>query len=153
MRQELQPIQESLGFVGELLGVGSKDNVDASRIEEEWKNRRLAVIKYCKQDVNVTYEVFMHEKVAAISKAMALTVACDLPLEHSFAPATSRIVDSLLIRRFDKLGFAVPQNNWNNKAKKIKGATVFEVFEPGIYENVGIFDFKSIVGMLQKSRS
>ena len=144
VRQELQPIQESLGFVGELLGVGSKDNVDASRIEEEWKNRRLAVIKYCKQDVNVTYEVFMHEKVASIPKAMALSVASDLPLEHSFAPATSRIVDSLLIRRFDKLGFAVPQNNWNNKAKKIKGATVFEVFEPGIYENVGIFDFKSM---------
>ena len=144
VRQELQPIQESLGFVGELLGVGSKDNVDASRIEEEWKNRRLSVIKYCKQDVKVTYDVFMHDKIASISKAMALSIASDLPLEHSFAPVTSRIVDSLLIRRFDKKGFAVPQNTWNNKAKKIKGATVFEVFEPGIYHNVGIFDFKSM---------
>jgi DNA polymerase I len=86
----------------------------------------------------------MHDKIASISKAMALSVASDLPLEHSFAPVTSRIVDSLLIRRFDKKGFAVPQNNWNNKAKKIKGATVFEVFKPGIYHNVGIFDFKSM---------
>ena len=144
VKQELKPIQESLGFVGELLGVGSKDNVDASRIEEEWKNRRLSVIKYCKKDVKVTYDVFMHDKIASISKAMALSIASDLPLEHSFAPVTSRIVDSLLIRRFDKKGFAVPQNTWNNKAKKIKGATVFEVFEPGIYHNVGIFDFKSM---------
>ena len=144
VKQELKPIQESLGFVGELLGVGSKDNVDASRIEEEWANRRLSVIKYCKKDVKVTYDVFMHDKIASISKAMALSIASDLPLEHSFAPVTSRIVDSLLIRRFDKKGFAVPQNTWNNKAKKIKGATVFEVFEPGIYHNVGIFDFKSM---------
>jgi len=72
VRQELQPIQESLGFVGELLEVGSKDNVDASRIEDEWKNRRLSVIKYCKKDVKVTYDVFMHNKIASISKAMAL---------------------------------------------------------------------------------
>ena len=144
VKQELKPIQESLGFVGELLGVGSKDNVDVARIEEEWKNRRDVVIKYCKQDVNVTYNVFNHEKVASLKKALALARASDLPLENCFAPVTSRIVDSLLIRRFDKAGFAVPQNNWGAKAKPIKGAHVFEVENPGIYSNVGIFDFKSM---------
>ena len=144
VKQELKPIQESLGFVGELLGVGSKDNVDVSRIEDEWKNRRSVVMKYCKQDVAVTYNVFNHEKVASLKKALALSRASDLPLEHCFAPVTSRIVDSLLIRRFDKAGFAVPQNNWGAKAKPIKGAHVFEVENPGIYSNVGIFDFKSM---------
>ena len=144
VKQELKPIQESLGFVGELLGVGSKDNVDVTRIEDEWKNRRLVVMKYCKKDVKVTYDVFNNEKVASLDKALALSRASDLPLEHCFAPVTSRIVDSLLIRRFDKAGFIVPQNNWGAKAKPIKGAHVFDVKNPGIYKNVGIFDFKSM---------
>ena len=144
VKQELKPIQENLGFVGELLEVGSKDNIDASRIEDEWKNRRQEVIDYCIQDVNVTYNVFMHDKIASLDKSLAMSQACDLPLEHCFSPKTSRLTDSILIRRFDKQGIAVPTNDWETKGDKIKGATVFDVFEPGVYNNVGILDFKSM---------
>ena len=144
VKQELKPIQESLSYVGELLGVGSKDDVDASRIEDEWKNRREDVIKYCEKDTIVTWGVFDHEKVASLPKATALAIATGLPLEHCFSPVTTRLVDSILIRKFDAAGYAIPQNRWGDKTDKIKGATVFDVFEPGVYNNVGILDFKSM---------
>jgi|TARA_Y100000310_G_scaffold69994_1_gene65521 DNA polymerase I len=144
VKQELKPIQESLAYVGELLEVGSKDDVDASRIEEEWKNRREDVIKYCEKDTLVTWGVFDHEKIASLPKAIALSIATNLPLEHCFSPVTTRLADSILIRKFDKAGFAVPQNTWGEKTKKIKGATVFDVHKPGIYTNVAILDFKSM---------
>lgn len=144
VKQELKPIQESLSYVGEILEVGKKDDVDASRIEEEWKNRRNDVIKYCEQDTIVTWGVFDHEKVASLPKAIALSTATNLPLEHCFSPVTTRLADSILIRKFDRAGFAIPQNRWGEKSKPIKGATVFDVYQPGIYNNIGIFDFKSM---------
>ena len=144
VKQELKPIHESLGFVGELLEAGSKDNIDASRIEDEWKNRRQEVIDYCIQDVNVTYNVFMHDKIASLDKSLAMSQACDLPLEHCFSPKTSRLTDSILIRRFDKQGIAVPTNDWETKGDKIKGATVFDVASPGVFKDIAIMDFKSM---------
>ena len=144
VKQELKPIQENLGFVGELLKVGSKDNIDASRIEDEWKNRKQEVIDYCMQDVNVTYKVFAHEKIASMDKSIAIAQACDLPLEHCFTPKNSRLTDSILIRRFDKAGIAVPTNDWEAKGEKIKGATVFDVARPGVFKDIVIMDFKSM---------
>ena len=96
------------------------------------------------RDVDLTYDVFNHPKVASLDKATALSIATKLPLDNCFAPKTTQMVDSILIRRFDKEGYVGPQNRWGETADKIKGATVFNVFEPGIYEDIAILDFKSM---------
>ena len=99
VRNELKPIQENLEFVGQLLKLGGKSDIDASRIEEEWKNRPDEVMEYCMRDVDLTYDVFNHSKVASIDKATALSIATKLPLDNCFAPKTTQLVDSILIRR------------------------------------------------------
>ena len=144
VRNELKPIQENLEFVGQLLELGGKSDIDASRIEEEWRNRPDEVMEYCMRDVDLTYDVFNHPKIAYLYKAKALCLATKLPLDNCFAPKTTQMVDSILIRRFDKEGYVVPQNRWGETAEKIKGATVFNVFKPGIYEDIAILDFKSM---------
>ena len=144
VRMELKPIQENLEYVGQVLGLGGKSDIDASKIEEEWKNRPEEVKDYCMRDVDLTYDVFMHPKIAALQRAKALSIATKLPLGNCFAPKTTQLVDSILIRLFDKAGYVVPQNRWGEIAEKIKGATVFNIFKPGIYKDIAILDFKSM---------
>ena len=144
VRSELKPIQENLEFVGQLLELGGKSDIDASKIEEEWKNRPEEVKEYCMRDVDLTYDVFNHPKIASVEKAKALCLATKLPLDNCFAPKTTQMVDSILIRHFDREGYVVPQNRWGETAEKIKGATVFNVFKPGVYTDVAILDFKSM---------
>jgi|TARA_Y100000310_G_scaffold120091_1_gene118826 DNA polymerase I len=143
-RIELKPIQETLEYVGQLLGLGGKSDIDASQIETEWKTRPKEVAEYCARDVELTLNIFNHPSVGALEKAKALSIATKLPLGSCFMPKTTQLVDSILIRRFDRLNIAVPQNRWGEKTDKITGAKVFKVYKPGIYTNVGIFDFKSM---------
>lgn len=143
VNQELKPPRETLDFVSNFLGFGGKDDIDSTRIEEEWVNRREEVIKYCEKDAKLCIDILNHPKVASVSKALAIAVACKLPISETFMPRSSTLIDSLLVRKMDEEGYAIPMNTFSADAPKIKGAVVFDAIS-GLHNNVCIADYKSM---------
>lgn len=141
VKRILRPKHETLNYVAnELLGEG-KDNINRLKIEEEWKSRPQEVIDYCIKDTYLTLEIY--KKMRVLDRNMFMSTVTKLPLDDVTNGGTSNYVDSILIRRADRLNIGVPMTTRGRKEKPIEGGYVHTI-GPGLYSNVIVLDFKSM---------
>jgi len=141
VRRELHPKQETLQAVSMLLFDEGKDNVDASRMDEEWKEDPDRVVRYCIRDAELALRIHKHLRVE--EKYESLAAVAKLPFDETVNGRTSSLIDSILIRAADREGVAVPMTSREDREKPIEGGYVHAV-KPGIYNWVNVLDFKSM---------
>ncbi len=141
VKKELKLKQETLQAVSlELLGEG-KEDVDRTKIDEEWHLNREKVISYCMKDAELALRILL--KLNILDKYLDLATVTKFPLDDVIHSGTSTWVDSLLIREADRNRIGVPLQGHERKTKKIEGGYVHTI-EPGLYHWICVLDFKSM---------
>ncbi len=140
-KKELRPKKETLANISKLLFNETKDDVDPSKMDEEWANNREKVIKYCSRDAELALRIL--EKIAILDKSMDLAAVAKLPLDDVINSGTSTLIDSILIREADKNAIGVPCTRRISKTSKIEGGYVHAI-KSGLYNWVCLLDFKSM---------
>ncbi|MCU0798234.1 MAG: DNA polymerase II [Candidatus Thermoplasmatota archaeon] len=140
-KKAFRPKKETLEAVSRLLFNEGKDDIDTSRIEEEWASRRDDVIRYCERDSLLALRVL--DRTMALKKGMDLSYVAKLPLLDIVSGTTSVMIDSLLIRAADRRDIGIPLTRHEAKSDKIEGAYVHSL-EPGLYKWVVVLDFRSM---------
>ncbi len=142
VKKEIKPKKETLAHVSELLLGEKKDDVDPRKMDEEWKNNREKVIKYCIQDAYLALRLL--QKIEIIDKNLDLATVSRLPLDDVVNGNTSALIDSILIRESDRRSVGVPQMKFRSRdTKKIEGGYVHSI-KAGLYQWVVVLDFKSM---------
>jgi len=141
VKSELSLKRETLNHVSEELLGEEKDDVDSSKIDEEWQRNSAKVKKYCVRDAELALEVL--KELDVLNKAMDMGTVAKLPVEGGLNPRTSTLVDSILIRKAEENDVGVPLTSHGRKRGKIKGGYVHSI-EPGLYHWVSVLDFKSM---------
>jgi DNA polymerase-2 len=108
-------------------------------IESLYKNNQQKLGDYNLLDCQLVYEIL--EKTDIISLAIERSQLTGLPLDKIGGSIAS--FDSLYIREARKKGLVSPTTKFEEKPERIKGGFVMSP-KPGIYENVLVFDFKSL---------
>ncbi|MBS3790328.1 MAG: ribonuclease H-like domain-containing protein [Candidatus Thermoplasmatota archaeon] len=141
VRSELNLKRETLNHVAEELLGEEKDDVDSSKIDEEWEKDSERVKKYCVKDADLALNILTELEV--LGKAMDMGTVAKLPVGEGLNPRTSTLVDSILIRKAEENEVGVPLTSHGGKRGKIKGGYVHSI-EPGLYHWVSVLDFKSM---------
>jgi DNA polymerase I len=141
VKREVKPKQETLNYVAKILLGERKEDVDPTKIDEEWKKDRDKVISYCLKDAELALHIL--EKIAVLNKSMDLATVSKLPVDDVINGRTSTLIDSILIREADRNKIGVPQTKHVRKREKIIGGYVHTI-EPGLYHWVCVLDFKSM---------
>jgi DNA polymerase I len=141
VKRELRPKQETLNAVSlQVLGE-SKLDVDPKKMDDEWKNNREKVIKYCIKDADLALKILL--KVGTVRKGMDLSTVARLPLDDALNAGSSQLADSLLIREADRQKVGVPLTGRREEGDPIEGGYV-HTMNPGLYHWVCVLDFKSM---------
>lgn len=140
VRKELHPKRETLGYVSEQLFKDTKDNIDSSHIDDEWRDRKDEVVAYCLKDCELALRILIHPKINSLNKFMDLAIPSHLPVKET-SGGQGRMLESVLIRMADKEGFAVPCNN--NEPYTYPGAFVVDSVV-GLHQWVIGLDFSSM---------
>ena len=140
-----QSTYEDLDTVAFELGwEGPAKQIDATKVDEIWKEDPELVLEYCATDAEKA--LFIFDGFEALEKALALAVISPNPLERLFTPMTSWLWDPLLIQAADEDDWLVPCNKYGKKKKdeeeKISGAFVVEPVA-GLHDWTCSLDFKS----------
>ena len=138
---ELRPKQETLNYIAKHLLNEEKLGIDATKIDDAWKNNREAVIEYCMKDAELSLKIL--EKLRVVNKSVDLAVVARLPVDDVFNGRTSTLIDSLLIREADRHNVGVPMNRHERTTHRIEGGYVHTI-QPGLYHWVCLLDFKSM---------
>ncbi len=142
VKMEVRPKQETLAYVSENLLGETKHDVDPRKMDAEWKDNREKVIEYCLQDAVLALKLLKH--IRLLNKKMDLATVSKLPLDDALNGRTSTFIDSILIRKADRAGIAVPlTGSFGSKDKPIEGGYVATI-QAGLYNWVNVLDFKSM---------
>jgi len=142
VKKILKPKQETLNAVSKQLLGEEKRDVDPKKMDDEWKDDRAKVMKYCEWDSQLALLVL--EKVAILQRGMDMATVSMLPLDDVVSGTTSQFVDSILIREADKEHVAVPMTTRSGEeVEAIEGGYVHEM-QPGLYHWVLTLDFRSM---------
>ncbi|MBN1544042.1 ribonuclease H-like domain-containing protein [Candidatus Woesearchaeota archaeon] len=131
---------------GELLGE-SKDDVDIARLAEFWdrgSDELSDFAKYNLKDSRLTFELC--EKV--LPNLIELVKLIGQTINDLNRMSFSQLVEWYIMRRAEEFRQFIPNKPHHNEleermGERIKGAFVFEP-KPGLYENVVVFDFRSL---------
>jgi DNA polymerase I len=149
-KRELRPKQETLNAVSlQLLGEQKMD-VDPKKMDEEWKNDPEKVMRYCLKDAELSLRIL--NAVGTVRKGMDLAAVSKLPLEDVLTSGSSQLIDSILIRKADRLGVGVPLTGDFFRDDQIEGGYV-HTLAPGLYHWVCVLDFKSMYPSLIISKN
>jgi DNA polymerase I len=140
VRKELHPKRETLGYVSAQLFKDTKDNINSSKIDQEWANRKQEVVDYCLKDCELALRILIHPKINSLNKFMDVAIPAKLPIKET-AGGQTRLIESVLIRMADRENFAVPCNN--NEPYEYEGAFVVDSIV-GFHEWVIGLDFSSM---------
>ena len=140
-KRELHPKQETLNAVAMLVLGERKNDVDPKKIDEEWARDRDNVICYCAKDAELSGRIL--NAIGSLRKGMDLSAVSMLPVEDVMSSGSSQLIDSILIRRADREGVAVPLTGGFQRNDQIEGGYVHTI-EPGLYHWVCVLDFKSM---------
>ncbi|MDO9537291.1 MAG: DNA polymerase domain-containing protein [Thermoplasmata archaeon] len=140
-KMELRPKQENLNAVAKLVLNEQKDDVNPTLIDQEWAADKEKVVKYCVKDAELALRIL--QKIAVLEKNMDLATVSKLPLDDVLNGRTSTLIDSVLIREADRNHIAVPLTGGHTKEGMIEGGYVHTI-DPGLYDWVGVLDFKSM---------
>ncbi len=140
-KRELHPKQETLNAVSMLVLGEQKMDVDPKKIDEEWRSDPDKVVCYCAKDAELSGRIL--SAVGSLRKGMDLAAVSMLPVEDVLSSGSSQLIDSILIRRADREGVAVPLTGGFQRNDQIEGGYVHTI-EPGLYHWVCVLDFKSM---------
>jgi len=150
VHRTMQLPKEGLDDVARELEIGSKtEGVDASRIDEFWNDNSQLVCEYCENDASLAIDIALHDQTKFITTAISLGIPAKLPLEETINPVSSRLIDSVLIRRFEERGYATPMHNHAVFDSEYDEDNDYEggfVKQPiaGMHRWVTVLDFKSM---------
>lgn len=141
-RREIHPKQETLNAVAkELLGE-TKLDVDPRHMDQEWRENRDKVLRYCTKDAELALRILV--EVETVRKGMDLAAVSKLSIEDVLSSGSSQLADSLLIRAADRAHMAVPPMGKRVRDDdQIEGGYVHDI-KPGLYHWVCVLDFKSM---------
>jgi len=127
----------SLAHAAETEGFEGKLDID---INDAWENDKDKLIMYNKRDVELCVRI--NEKYRLIdADLMWHTLKLSRGIQLDDAGVSNKLADFIILRRARKHKMALPSKR-EHKVKSIEGAVVYA--EPGLYENVAVFDFKSM---------
>ncbi len=125
----------------ELLGkkkLISKEN-KVEEIERQFKEDKESLAKYNLEDAQLVYQIL--EKTELIDLVIQRSMLTGMPIDRVNASIAS--LDSLYIRETIKRKLVIPTAKFSVKEKNITGGYVMSS-KPGIYDNILVFDFKSL---------
>ena len=126
----------------ELIG-GEEWKIDMLSIYKMWdeNEQRGKLIEYAIKDAKAAYEIF--EKLFPLEIELARLTK--IPLSMISGSTTGQMVEGLLMDESYKRGYIIPSRpGWGDEyAKPIQGAYV-KLPQPGIYENIVVYDFRSL---------
>ncbi|MCL2607452.1 MAG: DNA polymerase II [Methanomassiliicoccaceae archaeon] len=150
VRRELRPKQETLNAVAlQLLGE-QKIDVDPKKMDKEWEDDPKKVMEYCVKDAELSLRIL--NTLGTVRKGMDLAAVSKLPLEDVLSSGSSQLIDSILIRKADRLKVGVPLTGDFMKTDQIEGGYVHSM-APGLYHWVCVLDFKSMYPSLIISKN
>ena len=150
VRRELRPKQETLNAVSlQLLGEQKMD-VNPKNMDQEWKSDPEKVIRYCVKDAELSLRIL--NILGTVRKGMDLAAVSKLPLEDVLTSGSSQLIDSILIRKADRLNVGVPLTGGFSRTDQIEGGYV-HTMAPGLYHWVCVLDFKSMYPSLIISKN
>ncbi|NLT52312.1 MAG: DNA polymerase II [Ignavibacteria bacterium] len=126
----------------ELLGKGKSiaaDEDKVSEIERMFAENKAELAKYNLLDTSLVIEIF--EKTGIIEQSIKRGILSGLLLDR--LGMMTAAFDHFMLPRIHRAGYAAPNVEDINKRGHSAGGFVFEP-EPGIYNNVAVFDFKSL---------
>ena len=118
----------------------TKDNINATRIDEEWTNRKDEVVKYCLKDADLALRILVHPRINTINKLMDVAIPSKLPVKE-VSGGQNRMIESLLIRMVDRENAAVPMAS--GEQYDFEGGFVYDT-KAGLWEWVIGLDFSSM---------
>jgi len=147
MGRSLETDSFDLDSVAKELVDESKDKIDFDEMNRVWESRPEELEKYCRynlQDALITLKI-THKVMPSI---IELVRVIGLPMQDVTRMGYSQLVEWHLIKRAREFGELVPSKATyseirDRKSKTYEGAFVFEP-EPGIYQNIAVFDFRSL---------
>jgi DNA polymerase I len=126
----------------ELIG-GEEWKVDMLSIYKMWdeNEQRGKLVEYAIKDAKAAYEIF--EKIFPLEIELARLTK--IPLSLISGSTTGQMVEGLLMDESYKKGYIIPSRpGWGEEyTKPIQGAYV-KLPRPGIYENIAVYDFRSL---------
>lgn len=140
VKKELRPKREGLGYVSQQLFGDTKDNINSTRMDEEWTNRKDEVVKYCLKDADLAMRILMHPRINTLNKLMDVAIPSKLPVKE-VSGGQNRMIESLLIRMVDRDGAIVPMASGDSN--DFEGGFVYET-KAGLWEWVIGLDFSSM---------
>ncbi|MCL2786864.1 MAG: DNA polymerase II, partial [Methanomassiliicoccaceae archaeon] len=150
VRRELRPKQETLNAVSlQLLGEQKMD-VDPKQMDREWNEDKERVMRYCVKDAELSLRIL--NTLGTVRKGMDLAAVSKLPLEDVLTSGSSQLIDSILIRKADRMNVGVPLTGNLGRGEQIEGGYV-HTMEPGLYHWVCVLDFKSMYPSLIISKN
>ena len=140
VKKELRPKREGLGYVSNMLFNDTKDNINATKMDDEWTNRKDEVIKYCLKDADLALRILLHPRINTINKLMDVAIPSKLPVKE-VSGGQNRMIESLLIRMVDRANAIVPMASGDQY--DFEGGFVYDT-KPGLWEWVIGLDFSSM---------
>jgi len=140
VKKELRPKREGLGYVSNMLFGDTKDNINSTRIDEEWTNRRDEVVRYCLKDADLALRILVHPRINTINKLMDVAIPSKLPVKE-VSGGQNRMIESLLIRMVDRANVVVPMAS--GEQYDFEGGFVYDI-KAGLWEWVIGLDFSSM---------
>jgi len=129
----------------EMIG-GEPWKVDMMSIFQMWDDptRRKALVEYAMKDSLATAEIF--DRLMPLQIELARLT--QLPLSQISGATTGQLVEALLMNEACRQGIVIPPKPGESLAgerygDQIQGAYV-KLPNPGIYENIAVFDFRSL---------
>jgi DNA polymerase I len=140
VKKELRPKREGLGYVSAMLFNDTKDNINSTKMDDEWTNRKDEVIKYCLKDADLALRILVHPRINTINKLMDVAIPAKLPVKE-VSGGQNRMIESLLIRMVDRANAIVPMASGDQY--DYEGGFVYDT-KPGLWEWVIGLDFSSM---------
>jgi len=150
VKRELRPKQETLNAVSMQLLGEQKMDVDPKMMDAEWQRDPEKVMRYSTKDAELSLRIL--NNVGTIRKGMDLAAVSKLPLEDVLTSGSSQLIDSILIRKADRMGVGVPLTGDFSRSEQIEGGYV-HTLAPGLYHWVCVLDFKSMYPSLIISKN
>ncbi|MCL2143692.1 MAG: DNA polymerase II [Methanomassiliicoccaceae archaeon] len=150
VRRELRPKQETLNAVSMQLLGEQKMDVNPKYMDSEWAADKEKVMRYCIKDAELSLRIL--NTLGTVRKGMDLAAVSKLPMEDVLTSGSSQLIDSILIRKADRLNVGVPMTKGFNRTDQIEGGYV-HTMSPGLYHWVCVLDFKSMYPSLIISKN
>lgn len=111
----------------------------AARIEHNYRHDPQLFVDYNLEDARLVSEIL--EKTGLIRLTVERSLLTGMPLDRVSAAIAS--IDSLYLSALRRRGLVAPSVGAANRGERIAGGFVMDS-KPGLYENILIFDFKSL---------